>query len=730
MKVQIGTKTWLNSQNVEELLNKLCEKVDIFDYQYIKGRELVKIINHSTNEEYTTNLTYPVSFLSDAIQEVAKSYIKDNLLKEDKVALMYDLYIHRKYYDSIRVRFNDKFYLISDTVEKVQYYSVKIDNYVYTILPNCYVSNNLMSYHSKREEEFDAIIITDLDTKNSMLIERPFIDVVKPAVQLSTQTYDKFINNDEMYKLLDMSKEQIELFNSISDSNREKNIFNFIYKYANIQIDNSEEYEYNTVTYDEKSEEATLHLVDTKRENRIKIIIPKTGYFKFYVNGVKTTKAGMKSMQACIPTHFEDIPDCSNFSNRIKNFEYLLRNLNDFKSFYQRNTSYYDYNTRRPRQIIVNDLIDLLYSDKLEGLFSVYGKIPALKQLNDWSDVDRANYLIKIFDIYKNNSLVRELKSSFFDTVPRVNMLFEIDSLRAVTGIRLMHMCDTGTGVFNIISRFSTEELKIVGELFLEFYFLLTRAFGDINAQLDYIENRDKALDDFIKQIKITDNNRIIELLSFDTTFKSVEGELKRYIELFNLVLFQNNDTRDIYYSVYENDVKDWYLYDMLNMYFSVYKDRKIKDFTNDIKHSIEENSIKAFHDTLAETYNAIKRELEEEEYAKVLKTYTYKSYAGKNFSIIVPPTLIAIVQEGEALKHCVSSYINRVLRKETFIFFLRANDNLDTPLVTIEVRDNEILQASGMYNRRLKSDSEEMKTILEFAKLNGIKVNTYYVCI
>lgn len=729
MKVQIGTKTWLKSQNVEELLNKLYGKVDIFEPQHVRNRELVKILNHSTNEEYTTNLTYPVSFLSDAIQEVAKSYIKDNLLKEDKVALMYDLYIHRKYYDNIRVRFNDKFYLISDTVEKVQYYSVKIDNYVYTILPNCYVSNNLTAYHTKGEEEFDAIIITDLDTKNSMLIERPFIDAVKPAVQLSTQTYDKFINNDEMYKLLDMSKEQIELFNSISDSNREKNIFSFIYKYANIQIDNSEEYEYNTVTYDEKSEEATLHLVDTKRENRIKILIPKTGYFKFFVNGVKTTKAGMKSMQACIPTHFEDIPDCSNFSNRIKNFEYLLRNLNDFKSFYQRNTSYYDYNTRRPRQIIVNDLIDLLYSDKLEGLFSVYGKIPALKQLNDWSDEDRANYLIKIFDIYKNNSLVRELKSSFFDTVPRVNMLFEIDSLKAVTGIRLMHMCDTGTGVFNIISRFSTDELKIVGELFLEFYFLLTRAFGDINAQLDYIENRDKALDDFIKQIKIVDN-RIIELLSFDTTFKSVEGELKRYIELFNLVLFRNNDTRDIYYSVYENDVKDWYLYDMLNMYFSVYKDRKIKDFTNNIKHSIEENSIKAFHDTLAETYNAIKQELAEEEYAKVLKTYTYKSYVGKNFSIIAPPTLIAIVQEGEALKHCVSSYINRVLRKETFIFFLRANDNLDTPLVTIEVRDNEILQASGMYNRRLKSDSEEMKTILEFAKLNGIKVNTYYVCI
>lgn len=687
-------------------------------------------MNHSTNEEYTTNLTYPVSFLSDAIQDVAKSYIKDNLLKEDKVALMYDLYIHREYYDNIRVRFNDKFYLISDTVEKVQYYSVKIDNYVYTILPNRYVSNNLTAYHTKGEEKFDAIIITDLDTKNSMLIERPFIDVVKPAVQLSTQTYDKFINNDEMYKLLDMSKEQIEVFNSIADSNREKNIFNFIYKYANIQIDNSEEYEYNTVTYDEKSEEATLHLVDTKRENRIKIIIPKTGYFKFFVNGVKTTKAGMKSMQACIPTHFEDIPDCSGFSNRIKNFEYLLRNLNDFKSFYQRNTSYYDYNTRRPRQIIVNDLIDLLYSDKLEGLFSVYSKIPALKQLNDWSDEDRANYLIKIFDIYKNNSLVRELKSSFFDTVPRVNMLFEIDSLRAVTGIRLMHMCDTGTGVFNIISRFSSEELKIVGELFLEFYFLLTRAFGDINAQLDYIENREKALDEYMKQIKIVDNDKMIGMLSFDTTFKSVESELKRYIELFNLVLFQNNDTRDIYYSVYANDIQNWYLYDMLNMYFSVYKDRKIKDFIGDIEYSIKENSIKAFHDTLAETYNAIKRELEEEEYAKVLKTYAYKSYVGKNFSIIAPPTLIAIVQEGEALKHCVSSYINRVLRKETFIFFLRANDNLDKPLVTIEVRDNEILQASGMYNRRLKSDSEEMKTILEFAKLNGIKVNTYYVCI
>lgn len=47
MKVQIGTKTWLKSQNVEELLNKLCEKVDIFEPQHVRNRELVKIVNHS-----------------------------------------------------------------------------------------------------------------------------------------------------------------------------------------------------------------------------------------------------------------------------------------------------------------------------------------------------------------------------------------------------------------------------------------------------------------------------------------------------------------------------------------------------------------------------------------------------------------------------------------------------------------------------------------------------------
>ena len=53
MKVQIGTKTWLKSQNAEELLNKLYEKVDIFDYQYIRGRESAKIINRSTSEVYS-----------------------------------------------------------------------------------------------------------------------------------------------------------------------------------------------------------------------------------------------------------------------------------------------------------------------------------------------------------------------------------------------------------------------------------------------------------------------------------------------------------------------------------------------------------------------------------------------------------------------------------------------------------------------------------------------------
>ena len=48
---------------------------------------------------------------------------------------------------------------------------------------------------------------------------------------------------------------------------------------------------------------------------------------------------------------------------------------------------------------------------------------------------------------------------------------------------------------------------------------------------------------------------------------------------------------------------------------------------------------------------------------------------------------------------NCVASYIDRVINGECHILFLRKKDRPSDSLVTIEVRDNHIVQARRRFN-------------------------------
>ena len=63
-------------------------------------------------------------------------------------------------------------------------------------------------------------------------------------------------------------------------------------------------------------------------------------------------------------------------------------------------------------------------------------------------------------------------------------------------------------------------------------------------------------------------------------------------------------------------------------------------------------------------------------------------------------------------LKHCVRTYIPRVLKEETLIAFLREKKDVETPLVTLEVKKGALTQAYG------KNDSKPKKEHLEFLKM------------
>ena len=94
------------------------------------------------------------------------------------------------------------------------------------------------------------------------------------------------------------------------------------------------------------------------------------------------------------------------------------------------------------------------------------------------------------------------------------------------------------------------------------------------------------------------------------------------------------------------------------------------------------------------------------------------QEYDNGEFSITIPKTTQDIINEGKALHHCVGVYVDKVIRREDMIYFLRKDR--EVPYVTIEVKDKKVTQVEGdMNNRFISKGSPEYEAIKEWAALN-----------
>lgn len=124
-------------------------------------------------------------------------------------------------------------------------------------------------------------------------------------------------------------------------------------------------------------------------------------------------------------------------------------------------------------------------------------------------------------------------------------------------------------------------------------------------------------------------------------------------------------------------------------------------------------------HDIVVRNFNAFKIEHDKEKFNNVRREDL--EYTQKDYSIIYPKCYTEIQKEGAQLSHCVASYVERVIKGETHILFLRKSDKLDDSLVTVEIRNDIIIQFKGAYNRSLSP--EEMEFLNRYAKNKKLKI-------
>lgn len=139
--------------------------------------------------------------------------------------------------------------------------------------------------------------------------------------------------------------------------------------------------------------------------------------------------------------------------------------------------------------------------------------------------------------------------------------------------------------------------------------------------------------------------------------------------------------------------------------------------------------SLKKEHDVVMMNYNMMSENADtKKKFDLSLSKPSYQMLAfedkKEDFSIILPKEAKELIKEGNELSHCVSSYVEDIMNDKCKIFFLRNKEEIEKPLVTIEVRGFNIRQARGFGNRAV---SEEQKEFIKKWAEKKTLVEAYY---
>lgn len=118
-------------------------------------------------------------------------------------------------------------------------------------------------------------------------------------------------------------------------------------------------------------------------------------------------------------------------------------------------------------------------------------------------------------------------------------------------------------------------------------------------------------------------------------------------------------------------------------------------------------------HRIACRNYDRMKKEFSEELFKKRINKQYECSFG--DYIFIYPDSTQDIKDEAASQNNCVASYIDKVIDGKCHILFLRKKNKPDESLVTIEVRNNHIVQARRRFNDDVTA--EDQKAIDAFNK-------------
>lgn len=108
--------------------------------------------------------------------------------------------------------------------------------------------------------------------------------------------------------------------------------------------------------------------------------------------------------------------------------------------------------------------------------------------------------------------------------------------------------------------------------------------------------------------------------------------------------------------------------------------------------------------------YLRLKQQFDEESFKAIADTNAPLLERNiKDYSFIYPKKIQDIKDEAVQQSNCVASYVGKILHHQCDIMFLRRKSDPDKSLVTLEVVNNKVVQARGVYNRPITTEEREV---------------------
>lgn len=212
-------------------------------------------------------------------------------------------------------------------------------------------------------------------------------------------------------------------------------------------------------------------------------------------------------------------------------------------------------------------------------------------------------------------------------------------------------------------------------------------------------------------------------LLNITTSYNQIVSELESAKNILNYHIFGNEELSPLTLHERLKNINSYYINDTIKMFKVINRDKTLKDFYNTLKTTTMEE----LHNKYQLVYQAITNAKIEQEYQEVVSQLNVQEYDNGEFSITIPKTTQDIINEGKALHHCVGVYVDKVVRREDMIYFLRKDR--EVPYITIEVNmigKNVVFvpYPSTHYTITVKNDDEDIEVEVSEQEYNDIKVN------